>query len=260
MDDTILFFILSLICFIIVILLLKYVYHYFKNNSHNRLLNMEEYLPLEELQTLKQVSYLILITIFVINIFYQFTFYGNDLTSFTLYDIVTCLFAITLIKIKDIRSYLLIFCLMPFDSLNYLLFNSTNTFIIILSVLHLIALFYVVGYFYKRFKTYTKSNGLGYTILLLFNIIFISFLWTSFVENVNLLDSLLMVSNAFTSNGYAILGSTTAGKINAIFLVWAGYVISGAGTATLTVALMKRHYDKKFDELKELIEEMKENK
>jgi len=69
-----------------------------------------------------------------------------------------------------------------------------------------------------------------------------------------------MVSNAFTSNGYAILGTTIAGKINGLFLVWAGYVLSGVGTATLTLALITRYYNKKFDELKEMIEELKEEK
>ena len=46
-----------------------------------------------------------------------------------------------------------------------------------------------------------------------------------------------MVSNAFTSNGYAILGTTPGGKINSVILVWSGYIISGAATATLTAAI-----------------------
>ena len=119
---------------------------------------------------------------------------------------------------------------------------------------------YMVLYFYRCFKRYTKSNGLSYSILMLFGIIFLSFIWTAFVEKVSLLDSLIMVSNAFTSNGYAILGTTIAGKINGLFLVWAGCVLSVVGTATLTLALISRYYNKKFDELKEMIEELKEEK
>ena len=64
-----------------------------------------------------------------------------------------------------------------------------------------------------------------------------------------------MVSNAFTSNGYAVLGSSILGKVNSLFLVWSGYLISGVGTATLTVALLTRHYNKRFDELEKLIKE-----
>ena len=67
-----------------------------------------------------------------------------------------------------------------------------------------------------------------------------------------------MVSNAFTSNGYAILGHTIPGKINGLFLVWSGYVLSGVGTATLTIALINKYYNKKFDELQQSIEELKE--
>ncbi|WP_405303789.1 hypothetical protein [Methanobrevibacter sp.] len=54
----------------------------------------------------------------------------------------------------------------------------------------------------------------------MFEIIFISFLLTQIVENVNPLDSPVMVSNAFTSNWYAVLGTSIAGKINYLVLVW----------------------------------------
>jgi hypothetical protein len=75
------------------------------------------------------------------------------------------------------------------------------------------------------------------------------------VENANAVDSLVMVSNAFTSNGYAILGQSIPGKINSIFLVWGGYIISGAGTATLTAAILMRHFNKRFEQLEKLIDE-----
>jgi hypothetical protein len=221
---------------------------------------LEEYLPVEEIQTLKQVSYLIIITLFLIDVFYNLIFYSNDLVYFAIYDIFLCLFTITLIKTDDIKSYILIFALMPFQSLDYLIFNSTHILMDILSIIHFISLIYVMYHFYNRFRKYTTSNGLSYTILLLFIIIFISFVITSIVENVNLLDSLVMVSNAFTSNGYTILGESIFGKINGIFLVWSGYVLSGVGTATLTATIIIRYYNKKFNELKESIEELKENK
>ena len=79
------------------------------------------------------------------------------------------------------------------------------------------------------------------------------------VEGVNPLDSLVMVSNAFTSNGYAVLGKTIPGKINSLFLVWSGYLISGVGTATLTAAILTRHFNRKFDKLEELIKKNNEN-
>jgi hypothetical protein len=219
---------------------------------------MEEYLPIEEIQTLKQVSYLIMMTLFMIDTLYQILFYGNDLTLFAIFDIMICILAIILIKVDDIKSALIVFSLMPFVSFDFLILDSKHELMLILSLIHFVVLIYMIFYYYDKFKKYTKSNGLSYAILLLFGIIFVSFFWTAFVENVNLLDALVMVSNAFTSNGYAILGHSIPGKINGLFLVWSGYVLSGVGTATLTVALLTRQFTRKFDELKKSNEELKE--
>ena len=52
---------------------------------------------------------------------------------------------------------------------------------------------------------------------------------------------------------YAVLGDTPIGKLNSLFLVWGGYILSGVGTATLTAALLSRHFNKRFEELEELI-------
>lgn len=95
---------------------------------------------------------------------------------------------------------------------------------------------------------------MGLTVILLFSIIFFSFFITQFAEHVNALDSLVMVSNAFTSNGYTVLGKTIPGKLNSLFLVWGGYIISGAGTATLTAAILIRHFNKRVEELEKIIE------
>jgi hypothetical protein len=65
-----------------------------------------------------------------------------------------------------------------------------------------------------------------------------------------------MVSNAFTSNGYAILGSTGIGKLNAIALVWGGYILSGVGTATLTAAILSKHNQKHNEELNKRLDEL----
>ncbi|MEE0939286.1 hypothetical protein [Methanobrevibacter sp.] len=105
-----------------------------------------------------------------------------------------------------------------------------------------------------KFMAYTNDNRLGVTVILLFSIVFISFLITQVVENKDPLDSLVMVSNAFTSNGYSVLGNSILGKINSIFLVWGGYIISGAGTATLTAAILLRHFNSRIKRLEKIIE------
>ena len=65
-----------------------------------------------------------------------------------------------------------------------------------------------------------------------------------------------MVSNAFTSNGYAILGQSGIGKLTSIVLVWSGYIISGVGTATLTAAILLKHNQKREKELNERLDEL----
>ena len=86
--------------------------------------------------------------------------------------------------------------------------------------------------------------------MLLFLIVFVSFIFTMVIENKDPLDSLVMVSNAFTSNGYAILGDTPGGKINSVILVWSGYIISGVATATLAVAIILRDVRQQMNEYK----------
>ena len=81
-------------------------------------------------------------------------------------------------------------------------------------------------------------------------------MFTHFAESVNPLDSLVMVSNAFTSNGYAVLGKTIPGKIDGVILVWSGYLLSGVGTATLASAIIIRHYSNKIEEYDEKINKM----
>ena len=67
-----------------------------------------------------------------------------------------------------------------------------------------------------------------------------------------------MVSNSFTSNGYAVLGSSVPGKINSIFLVWSGYLLSGVGTATLTAGILINHYKKKLREINDKLDAIEE--
>ena len=134
-----------------------------------------------------------------------------------------------------------------------------------MDLLHFPALLYMIKILYCKFKEYTDRHTLGFSIILLLSIIFFSSIITTILENVSMFDALLMVSNAFTSNGYAILGESIGGKLNSIILVWSGYIISGAATATLTVAILLRHnnyqlenYEKKLDDLQSSLDELKE--
>jgi len=246
--------------FIFIMIITNFIYTKIRFKSNSRLLKTEEYLPSEEIQILKQVYFLLMMTLFLIDLIYEITFPMNEILDLVLFDGILCLVTIIYIFNKDKNSLYLIFGLIPFGTFCYFTSNPNHIILTILELVHIITLLYMIKYFYDLFKKYTRSYSLGYTILLLYSIIFLSFIWTTFVENVSLLDSLTMVSNAFTSNGYAILGSTVAGKLNSIFLVWSGYVLSSAGTATLTVAILKRQYEKRFDKLEKMIENLQDKK
>lgn len=144
-------------------------------------------------------------------------------------------------KKETLWDKILLFLLIPFSSISFLVENRI-TLLIILDILHMFSFIFVIRVYYRKFFEYTNSNGLGISILLLYAIVFCSMIVTHFAEDVNLLDALVMSSNAFTSNGYAILGKTIFGKLDSIILVWGGYILSGVSTATLTSAILTKRF------------------
>ncbi len=220
-------------------------------------LSLREALPEDEIHTLKQVFYLIVMSLAFVDILYSVTLTVDAVYYFVMFDIALSLFlAITLDK-SSLKGKFILLLLVPYDSINRLLFN----FMLVswIDGIHILIFIYFVKLYYDKFREYTESNSLGITILVLYVIVFVSFIMTQLVEGVNPLDSLVMVSNAFTSNGYAILGSTIPGKINAIILVWGGYILSGVGTATLAAAIIMKHFNSKFQDMEKSNEELKES-
>lgn len=245
-----------LIVFFVLMGIGTFIYKRIRNSS-NQFLNPLEYFPQEELHSLKQVFILIIMALCFINVLYSMVFYDGDLIYFAIFDILLSVFIAVTIKKETNWDKLLVILLVPYGSLCYVFFGFQS--IALLDFIHIPVFLYMVKYYYDKFREYTQTNSLGVTIVLLFAIIFISFLVTVTLESGNPLDSLVMVSNAFTSNGYAVLGSTIPGKINSIFLVWSGYIISGVGTATLTVAILTKYFNKRLDELEELIKKNNED-
>lgn len=247
--------ILSIILFIAMTGIGSYLFKKLNDSSY-RYLNPEEFLPVDEIHTLKQIFYLIMMALCFANVFYSFITVDINYSYiyyFIIFDVVLSLYiAITMDK-STWKNRILVLLLVPYGSLTFLM--SGFSLASVLDFIHLPIFIYFVKYYFDRFMEYTDSNGLGVAIILLFAIIFFSFLATQITEHVNPLDSLVMVSNAFTSNGYAVLGHSIPGKINSLFLVWGGYIISGAGTATLTAAILIRQFNKRFRELEKLLNE-----
>ena len=232
----IIYIILGIAFFFGLYLVSSYILKYLKRNRHKRLLNSTEYLPKEETQTLKQVFYLIIITLCFVDILYSLVFWSSDdfYRHFIFYDVLVSLICCLAIKKDTLTEKIIMIFLIPLSSLLHSTLDDPAILLVILLAVHFIGLAYVIKVYYGKFIHFTESNGLGISILLLFGLVFVSFIFTSFAEGKNLLDSLVMVSNAFTSNGYAVLGDTPIGKLNSLFLVWGGYILSGVGTATLT--------------------------
>ena len=233
-----------------------------------RFFNIEEYFPKDEIHTLTQVFYLALMTACFINIIYTLIYVNIDTIYFAILNLSLSLFtAITIDKSTWVRK-LFILVLVPYGALTYLLFN--HPLIGLVNFIQIPVFIYLVKYYYDKFMEYTESHSLGISIVFLFVLIFVSFLITSFIENQNPLDAIVMVSNAFATNGYTVYGTSDIGKINNLVLTWMSVIIPAVGTATLTSAILTRHYNKrlkdyddkldmlnnKFDEFKKSMDEV----
>lgn len=144
------------------------------------------------------------------------------------------------------RSKILSIFLMPLTSISYLLFGLSLGY---WDFIRIPALLYLVVHYYNRFREHTKENNLDKLILLLVSIIYIFLIFTLIVEDQNPINAVGMVSNAFTSNGYAVLGKTPLGVLISTILVWSGYLISGVATASLAATIVLRKVSKKFEKV-----------
>ena len=218
-----------------------------------------DFLPEEELLSLKQVYYLLLILFIylcIINFFYDryFGVSGQLHLINTINDIIISIFIVVAFYENTTKSRILAIFLMPLAAISTLVFGGTL--IGFWDFLRIPALLYMVVVLYHKFLEFTEENRLEKLILILVSIIFTCLVMTIFFESQNPINSLAMVSNAFTSNGYAILGSTSPGVLTSTFLVWSGYIISGVGTATLAAAIVHRNSKKKFQKLEDKIDNL----
>ena len=242
---------------------LAYVARYIANNGRlinrfkkSRLSNPLEYFPSEAVFLLKQVFYLAVIMVIIIICLYL-TFDWNEGFYFIyLLDIVVSIYLALKMDKESRKDKVLLFLLIPFGSITALLFGEGI--VVLLDLTHIIGYLYFIKVYFRKFVDYTENNGLGITIILLFAIILISFLFTILVENVSPMDSMTMVSNAFTSNSFDASGKNIIGKLNSLVLAWSGFILSGVGTATLAVSIVNNYVDRQFSEMKEFVKKKKE--
>ena len=242
---------------------LVYITKYIVNKSRliahfkkSRLSNPQEYFPSEEVFLLKQVFYLIVILVIIMVCLYL-TFDWNEGFIYLL-DIVVSIYLALKIGKDSLKDKVLLFLLIPFGSLTGLLFG--DSIVVLLDLTHIIGYLYFIKVYFRKFVEYSENNGLGIAIILLFAIILVSFLFTIIVEKVSPMDSMTMVSNAFTSNSFDASGKNIIGKINSLVLAWSGFILSGVGTATLAASIVNGYVSRQFGEMKDLVKKKKEEK
>ena len=232
----------------------KFIYQKM-SNSESRVLNPSEYFPQQELETLRQVFYLIMMMIFFVFILYIMMVQAKEILPIAVLQVILSIYVALTLDYSKWYNKILFFLLVPYESL-VMIVSGDYLSLGPIYIIHVLVYAYFIKVYFTKFWKYTETNGLGITIVLLFTIVFASFIVTLFAEGVEPLNSAVMVSNAFTSNGYAILGQSGIGKLTSMVLVWSGYIISGVGTATLTAAILLRHNQKREKELNERLDEL----
>ncbi len=242
-----------IIVFLVLTVISEFIYKKIKSNYVDHI-DMKNYLPEDEVHTLKQLFYLILMALCVVNIFYSFVGEGLEyLYYFPIYDLALSLYFAVKLDKSSTKNKIILLLLIPYGTLTFLLFNY-NIVLFAVDIIHVLVFIYMAKLNFDMFMKYTNSNGLGISIVLLFIIIFISFFITQYSEGVNALDSIVMISNQFTGNGFDVFGNSIPGKLNSLLLVWGGYVISGVSASTLTAAILIKYFRNKFEEIEKLIE------
>ena len=114
-------------------------------SSNNQLLNPKEYFPDEEIHSIKQIYYLIMMGLCFVIVLYSLTFDSTDLMYIAVFDIILSLYvAITIDKTSNWHK-LLVLLLIPFGSLTFLVYGYTL--ISLLDFIHVPVFIYLVKYY-----------------------------------------------------------------------------------------------------------------
>lgn len=247
--------------FAILTYLSKFIANKIQSNEelkHSKFFNLVEYFPSEKISSLKQLFYLIMIFAFIVIALYLiFGWTASSIPIFIL-DIIISIYLAINVKINSAKDKIILILLIPFGSIAKIAFGDYST--VLYDILHIIGYVYFIGVYYRKFVKFTENNGLGISIMLLYTILLVSFLFTMIVEDVSPLDSITMVTNAFTSNSFDAAGKSVVGKLDSLIIAWGGFLLSSVGTATLAVSIVQQYVDRQFDEMEELIKNKKKEK
>ncbi|WP_407422213.1 hypothetical protein [Methanobrevibacter sp.] len=247
--------------FVILVYMAKFLRNKLKSSSflkNSRFANPLEYFPSEPLFYLEQVFYIVIILIFILIILYLTFNWTKGATFIFAFDILISIYLCINRSWDSLSDKVLLFLLIPFASITGILFG--HDVFSFLSLFHILGYLYFIQYYYREFLKYTESNGLGLSIIVTFSILLVSFLFTILAEGVSPMDSMTMVSNAFTSNSFDASGKIMIGKVNSLVLAWGGFILSIVGTATLAVSIVMGYVSQEFKDMKDFVKKNKEEK
>lgn len=252
---------ISAAIFLILVYMTKFVLKKVKASEslkNSKFANPLEYFPSEPLHYLKQAFYPVMTLVFILICLYLTFDWTQGVTFIFVLDIIISIYLVINRSGESLTDKIILFLLIPFASMTGLVFG-TDVFSF-LNIFHIIGYIYFIQYYYREFVSYTHSNGLGLSIIVTFSILLVSFLFTIVAEGVSPMDSMTMITNAFTSNSFDATGKTMIGKLNSLILAWGGFILSCVGTATLSVSLVIGYVSREFEDIKDLVKKQKEKK
>ena len=246
---------LYLIYFILIIVI--FAINKVSLKSYN--IESEQFLPEDEIHYLRQIFYLLVPIILIFGLIATLIFNERLENYFIVESILSTasMIAILYKSNNKILNLIMGVLLIPAPSIFNLLGGEAPN---ILIILHCIGIILGSLYLLNKFREFTIQKELKLVVVVFVVIITSGLFITAYSENAGLLNTVSLVSNAFTSNGYTIVGTTLYGKLTNIYLVWGGYLLSGVGTATLTAGILNSHFKKQKKDLEELKNEVKELK
>ena len=248
----------TLVIFVLLVYMTKFILGKVKSSSfikNSKFANPLEYFPSEQLVYFKQTFYLVMILILVLIILYLTFDWINDAIFIFVLDIIISIYLALTMSWDSLKDKILLFLLIPFASITGILFGNDFS---LFNIFHVLGYLYFIHIYDRKFMSYTLSKGLGLSIMVTFSILLVSFLFTIVVEGVSPMDSMTMISNGFTSNSFDASGKIMIGKINSLVLAWGGFILSVAGTATLSVSIVMNNVSHQFEEMKDSVRKMKE--
>lgn len=245
--------------FVFIVYMVEFIRNKIKSSSfmkNSRFANPLEYFPAEPLFYIKQIFNMVMIFVFILISLYLVFNWTEGATFILVLDILISAYLAINWGWDSFNDKVLLFLLIPFTSLTELLFGNTTS--IFLNLLHILGYLYFIQIYYRKFLKDTRSKGFGISITVTFSILLISFIFTMLSEGVPPIDSMTMISNAFTSNSFDASGKILIGKINSLVLAWGGFILSIVGTATLAVSIVKGYVSREFKDMKDFVKKKKE--